>query len=300
MSMPSTCLEMVPEETARVAKATFPNGSLAIRIRDGLGQTFEDGQFAHLFARRGRRGLAPWRLALVSVLQFAEGLSDRQAADAVRARIDWKYALALELDDRGFDFSVLSEFRARLVQGGENLVLDLLLSRLREAGLLVAGGRQRTDSTHVLAAVRTVNRLELVGETLRCTLHAIAAAAPAWLAAHLPDGWDTRYGHRVEEYQLPKDDVERLAFAESVGMDGMLLLALLDAADALPHLAELKEVAVLREVWAQHYRTDQDDRPRWIPTRQLPPSGERIASRMTPRRAMRSSAAPGGPGIRCI
>ena len=85
----------VPAGTAQVARAAFPNGCLAIRLRDALGELFEDAQFAGLFATRGRPALSPARLALVLVLQFAEGLSDRQAADAVRGRIDWKYALGL-------------------------------------------------------------------------------------------------------------------------------------------------------------------------------------------------------------
>src|ERR687886_2047244 len=107
----------VPAVTAQVARAAFPNGCLAIRVRDALGELFEDAQFAELFAPRGRPAVSPARLALVSVLQFAEGLSDRQAADAVRGRIDWKYALGLALSEAGFDHTVLSEFRARLVGG---------------------------------------------------------------------------------------------------------------------------------------------------------------------------------------
>ena len=120
---------------------------------------FDDGQFSALFSGRGRPAVSPGRLTLFSVLQFAEGLSDRQAADSVRGRIDWKNALGLELSDAGFDFSVLSEFRSRLADGHGDLVLDVLLQRLNDAGLVKAGGRQRTDSTHVLAAIRTVNRL---------------------------------------------------------------------------------------------------------------------------------------------
>src|SRR5438093_6400534 len=107
----------VPEETVRVARAAFPKGNPYIQMRDVLGPIYDDTRFAHLFAARGRPVESPWRLALVTVMQFAEGLSDRQAADAVRARIDWKYALGLNLEDPGFDFSVLCEFRARLVQG---------------------------------------------------------------------------------------------------------------------------------------------------------------------------------------
>src|SRR4029450_2402933 len=109
----------IPAGTVQVARAAFPKGCLAIRIRDALGELFEDAQFAGLFATRGRPAVSPARLALVLVLQFAEGLSDRQAADAVRARIDWKYALGLELTDTGFDASVLSEVRARLLPEGE-------------------------------------------------------------------------------------------------------------------------------------------------------------------------------------
>jgi transposase len=162
--------------TAQVARAAFPKGCLAIRIRDALGELFDDGQFVGLFGVRGRPALSPGRLALVSVLQFAEGLSDRQAADAVRGRIDRKYALGLELADTGFDASVLSEFHARLaVDDQAERLLGQMLARLREQRLLARGGRQRTDATHVLAAVRELNRLELVTETLRAALEALAA-----------------------------------------------------------------------------------------------------------------------------
>ena len=130
----------VPAGTAQVARAAFPNGCLAMRIRDELGELFEDVEFAGLFAVRGRPAVSPARLALVLVLQFAEGLSDRQAADAVRGRIDWKYALGLELADTGFDASVLSEFRARLAADDQaERLLQQLLARLREQGLLVLG-----------------------------------------------------------------------------------------------------------------------------------------------------------------
>src|SRR5262245_4027365 len=107
-------------------------------------------------------------------MQFAEDLSDRQAADAIRARIDWKHALGLELDDRGFNFSVLSEFRSRLTAGGdERLLLVEILEACKDRGLLKARARQRTDSTHVLAATCDLNRLELVGETLRAALNTL-------------------------------------------------------------------------------------------------------------------------------
>ena len=131
----------VPEETARVARAAFPKGNAYMRMRDELGVLYEDAAFAALFPARGQPAEPPWRLALVLVLQFAEGLSDRQAADAVRGRIDWKYALSLELTDPGFDASVLSEFRDRLVAGSrEQALLDLMLARFGARGLLKARG----------------------------------------------------------------------------------------------------------------------------------------------------------------
>ena len=145
---------------------------------------FDDAGFADLYPKRGQPAYAPWRLALVTLLQFREGLSDRQAAEAARARSDWKYLLALHLADPGFDHSLLSEFRGRLL-GGD--VAERLLARVldaaREGGLLKARGRQRTDSTHVLAAMRELNRIELLAETLRAALNAITVAAPDWLRA---------------------------------------------------------------------------------------------------------------------
>src|SRR5436309_12702215 len=101
----------ITDETMRVARAAFPHGNVYMQMRDVLGTIYDDALFAPLFAVRGRPAETPWRLALVTVMQFAEGLSDRQAAEAVRARIDWKYALGLALTDTGFDFSVLCEFR---------------------------------------------------------------------------------------------------------------------------------------------------------------------------------------------
>src|SRR5918912_2986493 len=160
ISLPPEPIGSVPAETARVAKAAFPGRNPYLLMRDELGSLIEDQDLAHLFPKRGQPAERPWRLALITIFQFVENLSDRQAADAVRARIDWKYALGLELENPGFDHTVLSEFRGRLVQNGaERLLLDLLLERLRERGLLKPKGRQCTDSSHVLAAVLALNRI---------------------------------------------------------------------------------------------------------------------------------------------
>jgi transposase len=183
----------LPADTARVARAVYPKGHVYLRLADELGTLFTDEAFAALFPTHGQPALAPWRLALATILQFAEGLADRQAADAVRSRIDWKYLLRLDRDDPGFDASVLSEFRTRLIAGGaERRLLETLLAWCRERQLVKARGRQRTDSTQVLAAVRALNRVELVGEALRHALDSLAIAAPAWLAAHSPADWYDR------------------------------------------------------------------------------------------------------------
>ena len=179
MSLQPREIPPVPEKTQRVARAAFAKGNLYVRLRDEIGVVFDDPLFAPWFPTRGQPAESPWRLALITVMQFVEGLSARQAAEAVRARIDWKYALSLELTDPGGDASVLCEFRARLVDGDAGpLLLEALLSRLKERGLLKARGQQRTDSTHVLAAIRTLNRLASVGETLRAALNSVATVAP--------------------------------------------------------------------------------------------------------------------------
>ena len=158
-------------------------------LRDWLGAVFADANFADLYPKLGQPAYAPWRLALVTLMQFQEGLSDRQAADAVRGRIDWKYLLALDLTDAGFDFSVLCEFRGRLLQhAAAERLLARLLEAARKGGLLKARGRQRTDSTHVLAAVRHLNRLELVGETLRAASERHCRGGASLAARHRTHG----------------------------------------------------------------------------------------------------------------
>src|SRR5689334_14642613 len=165
MSLKVMPIPPIPEATARVAHAAFPHGTLLIQIRDELGTLYTDEDFADLFLSHGQPAEAPWRLALVSVLQLLEGLSDRQAADAVRSRLDWKYALSLELTDSGFDHTVLSEFRTRLLAlTAEERFLEAVLTLCKEHGWLKAHGRQRTDSTHILAKVRALNRAECVVE----------------------------------------------------------------------------------------------------------------------------------------
>ncbi|MGV9568062.1 IS1182 family transposase, partial [Streptomyces sp. NPDC003480] len=280
MSLRPVPVPPVPEPTARVARAAFRKGCLAIRVRDELGPLFCDEQFTSAFPRRGGPALSPGQLAMVSVLQYAEGLTDRQAADAVRARIDFKYCLGLELDDPGFDFSVLSEFRDRLIAHGlEEQVLDTVLERLSGLGLLRAGGRQRTDATHVLAAVRAVNRMEFVGETMRAVLEALAATLPDWLAdiARQHPAWEKRYGARCDSYRMPKGDHAREEWARTVGEDGFALLEAVYAPGTPWWLREIPAVQVLRTAWVQQYHRDGEG-VRWREGKDLPPGRIRMLS----------------------
>jgi transposase len=278
MSLHPQEIPPIPEETRRIAQAAFPRGNVYMRLRDELGTIYEDHLFAALYPARGQPAESPWRLALTTVMQFAEGLSDRQAADAVRSRIDWKYALSLELSDPGFNHTVLSEFRTRLAAGqAEQLLLETLLARVRERGLLKARGRQRTDSTHILAAIRVLNRLELVGETVRYALNNLAAVAPDWLRTQVPSEWFDRYGSRVENYHFPKTTAAREALAVTIGADGHRLLQAVEAATDLPWLQDIPAVTTLRRVWAEQY-TDPPGPLCWREVKDRAPAAALIAS----------------------
>jgi transposase len=254
MSLRSPAVYIIPKDTELAARASFPKGHPLMRIADEFGLLYANAQFASLFSPTGQPALDPARLALVTIFQFMEGLSDEQAADAVRGHLAWKYALALPLYYPGFDASVLSEFRSRLVDGGlELLLLDTLLERLQEGGLLKARGRARTDSTHVLAAVRSLSRLLNCGETVRAALNALAEADPDWLAPHIDPAWLERYGYRLTEYRTPKSKQARAELACVYGADGRRLLTALADPKTPAHLQQLPAVRVLRAVWVQQF-----------------------------------------------
>lgn len=276
------------EEIAAAVRAMYSGREvpLPVAIRDQLGELFTDEAFGAGFAARGKPGWSPGRLALVTVLQMAENLTDRQAAEAAREKISWKYALGMTLSDPGFDASILSEFRARLIAHSlEERVLDVLLARLGELGLVKAGGKQRTDSTHVLAAVRDLNRLELAGESVRAAAEALAVAAPGWLPTVIDLGdWTKRYGARVDSWRLPTSQVKRKRLAETYGNDAVTLLRAVYAPEAPDWLQELPAVEVLRRVLVQNYSIRTDTHGREVITRReadtdgLPPGRVRISS----------------------
>jgi transposase len=276
----------VPERTAMVARRAFPRGSLAIRLRDELGPVFQDTDFVGAFGVRGRPGIAPSLVMLVTVLQFVERLTDRAAVAAVAGRIDWKYALGLELDNPGFDNSVLAEFRARLVSNDlARLAFDRLLERCRELGLVNAGGKQRTDSTHVIAAVRDLNTTELAGEAVRSLVEALATVAPGFLAETVDlEEWTKRYGPPVSPWRQPRTAAERDALTVQFGRDGRTLLGAIYAQRGeLAWLRELPQTAILCTVQRQTFVIQTDTRGRQVMRRRtesdgVPPAQQRLAS----------------------
>jgi transposase len=289
------CMQPVawPEPDPQVAAAIAAKyrGSrprpLAVLIRDRLGQWLEDEQFMAAFGTRGRPGWSPSRLALVTVLQRAEGLTDRQAAEAARTRIDWQYLLGLPWDDPGFDHSVLAEFRARVADAGlEQVALDALLARLAADGLVKAGGKQRTDSTHVSAAVAALNRLELVGESVRAVLEALAAAHPDWLGQRVcVADFTRRYGTPMTSWRPPVSQAKRDELAIAYARDGYALLEAVYDRAAPAWLRELPAVDTLRRVLLQNYTRVITDGKEVIKRREkapdgdgLPPGHARIAS----------------------
>jgi transposase len=275
------------DEVARVVAAIYAGRRkpLPVAVRDELGELFADEQFTAGFSDRGPRGWSPGRLMLVTVLQAAGNLTDRQAADTVRSDLSWKYALGLGLTDPGFDASILSEFRTRLsAHDLHTRALDLLIARLVDKGLLKAGGKQRTDSTHVLAAVRTLNWVELVGESVRACLEVLAAADPQWTATVLDASWQDRYGARVDGWRLPSSRTARTKLAADFARDGYTLLRAVWHPGSPHWLRNLPAVDVLRRVLVQNTKitTGRDGREvitmRDPDTDGVPPGRSRLTS----------------------
>lgn len=270
----------IPAETIKVAKAAFPNGNIYMTLRDTLGTVFQDENFRELYPTLGQPAESPGRLALITIIQFLENLSDRQAAEAVRSRIDWKYILGLTLDDPGFDYSILCEFRQRLLEGKtEAILLEKLLDRCEELDLLKGKKKQRTDSTHVVASVRSLTLLELVGETMRRVLDEAAQVAPEWLRQNMKAEWLKRYGRRMDSYRLPSGKAGRRALAVAIGEDGFYLFEAIHAENGPEGLKTSPKVEVLRRIWVQHfYRVNGKVHWRTKEKWGQPPAGKMIAS----------------------
>ena len=263
MSLKPTPIQPVPERTARVAKAAFRKGNPLLKLRDELGAIFADEDFADLFPKLGQPGLPPWRLALVTLLQFREDLPDRRAAEAVRARIDWKYLLGLELDDPGFDHSVLCEFRARLLEGGAEE-----RSPARAAGGVPGaragqGARPATQRHHPRAGRHPHAQPPRAGRR--------DPACRAERAGHRRAGLAARGGAEGLVRALRPPGRGRPPAAERrrtrglrapVGEDGFALLDRLDEPATPEELRGLPKVLILRQVWARHFVREGGAPPR--------------------------------------
>lgn len=278
MSMYPQPIAPIPAETRQLAWKVNPKGTLIMRLRDRLGSLYQDEDFVGLYPATGQPAFAPWRLALIIVFEYVEGLTDRQAAEAARNRIDWKYALSLAVDDAGFDASILSEFRQRLTEHQQAaLLLEKLVQTGLQEGWIRTNSKVRTDSTHILARVRRLNHLELVGETLRATLDALSEVEPVWVLQRLPHEWGMRYGLLINERRLPKSEQEREQWGRQVGEDGFALLAALEEATTPPELLARPQVQTLRTVWQQCYQRSASGQVQW---RDGPPAAakERLIS----------------------
>jgi transposase len=269
----------VPEITAKVAKAAFPKGNKYMRLRDEMGVFYQDEEFADLYPNRGQSGIAPWRLVMILIMQFLENLSDRQAADAVRGRIDWKYALSLELEDDGFDFSVLSEFRVRLISGGRSQqILDKMLSKFGELGLLKSKGKARTDSTHILAIVQELTKIGHLEETLKSALNTLAKVAPNWLERIIDSDWYDRYGQKDGYSRKTRTTEEKEDKAIEIGTDGFYLLEAIYHETTPDAIRQIQAVEVLRQVWLQQYYAPTEGTVLLRTEKDGPPNATRIFS----------------------
>lgn len=242
----------MPAELARIGAKLLPPESPYRLVGDQLYAKYRDEDYADLYPAEGQPGKSPVDLAFVTAFQYLEDLADRGAAEAVRLRLDWKYALHLPLDYAGFNFSVLSEYRDRLVKhAAEGRIFEKLLGDLQALGLLKRRGRQRTDSLAVLTRVRELTRLELVVETMRVAVRVLVAVEPEWTRATIPPTWEERYGERCVAERL--SDSERTVLQTETGRDGQWLLERLAASTSPTGLKDLPEVQVLRSVWEQQY-----------------------------------------------
>lgn len=242
----------MPEETASVVSPLLSPDSPYKLVGDELYEQYDEADYVDLYSPEGKPAISPVDLSFVTVFQFMENLSDREAAEALRLRLDWKYALHLPLNYAGFNYSVLSEFRDRVIKHqAEARVFDTVVGQLRGLGLIKRRGRQRTDSLAVLTKVRDLNRLERVVETLRLALRALLEEDPAWTQATVPPTWEERYGERCVAERL--SEAERATLAAEVGRDGQWLLERLQAESTPTALRKLPAVQVLATVWEQQF-----------------------------------------------
>jgi transposase len=246
----------MPKETGQIGKNLMEENDPYRLIGDQLFGKWREEEFADLYSSEGKPGYSPVILAFVSVFQFMERLADRQAAQALRMRLDWKYALHLPLEDGGFDFSVLSEFRDRLIEGqAEKRVFEKLVEEIRGMGLIKERGKQRSDSIAMLVKVRRLSRIEMVVETLRLAVVALVEANREWCEEIIPPSWEDKYGERFVRQRYSEQEWKE--YEASIGNDGEWLLKRLRDGGAPAELQDLPAVQVFSAVWAQQFREAQ-------------------------------------------
>jgi transposase len=251
----------VPDATIALVHDLFPEDSVYQFVGDVLFDQFRDEDFADLYPKDGQPSISPVLLSFVTIFQSLEDLSDRKTVYSLRFRFDWKYALHLPSSYRGFDHTVLSEFRQRLLKfGAESRVFNAIFAQLKQLGIYKQRGIQRTDSLSIYTHHRRLKRIELCVETMRTVIKELLHRDPDWTRTTLPFAWEERYAKRCKAERL--SDEERAKLAIQVGDDGQWLLDRLEQADAVD-LRELRAVETLRDVWAVHYERGDSDHMRW-------------------------------------
>jgi transposase len=279
----------IPQDTAVLGQQLLPEENIYRLIGDEVNEVLQSDPFYQMYSVSGRGAVHPIILSLVTVFQFLENIPDREAAERVILRIDWKYALHAPLGYTGFHHSTLSNFRKRLVtHGQEGLVFEQVLNWVQGHGLLKKRSKQRTDSTHVLGQVARLSRLELVWETIRASLNALQKTCSAWYGEQIPAVFDEIYRQQQSAWQMSGQEVE--AETKKAGADGYWLLDLVT--ESGPFVARaLPEVAVLQDVLSQQYERQEGQ----VQARRLPIRGKkRSRARTNPRPATARNEAPSG------
>jgi transposase len=256
MSLQNDWRMEIPDDTARVGREILEENNPYRLVGDRVNAFLRLKDFVGLYSELGRGAICPIILSLITLFQFLENIPDRVAANWAVTRMDWKYALHLPLTWTGFDYSNLSNFRTRLIEHGEErLVFEKVLEWVRSLGFVKKHGKQRTDSTHIIACVERLGRLELAWETLRTALRAIKKGAPRWYGEVIPAAFDQAYAERQSDWRLNKEEVK--AKMKEAGGDGFWLLDRLDES-APEEVLGLAEVETLRQVWEQQFERKEE------------------------------------------
>jgi transposase len=252
MSLKDPFPREIPEETAYLVGPLLPGDSVYRLVAECIDEFLSDEQFAELYAEDGRPGINPVILSLVTVFQFLEKLPDRAAAQMAVIRMDWKYALRQSLDWTGFHYSDLCNFRKRLLEHGhESLIFEQLLVYLREQGLVGADGKQRTDATHIIGAVKQMSDVEVVREGIRLAIGDLMSLDAMWSVEHLPASFIKSYSRAMPSYRMSKMEVEELI--QETGEEARWLLDLVASLGSVK-LQQLPAIVQLRQIWEDQYQ----------------------------------------------